>query len=192
MSFIIFTDNQTACGITVNTVDNTGTQSSVYSGKAAAAMIHDGIHQRTAVVPRRRMNHHPFRLVYHQNILIFIKNIQRNVFRPDIRFNGFRKGKADIILRLQTIVGFYGRAVDQYLFFFQHFLDKGTRQRIDKRCHILIDSFLFIFFSYLKPKQIRHTLSPILLLFLPFPASARRFSRISRRGSGSPHPYIYC
>ena len=53
-------------------------------------MIHDCIYQRTRIVAYSRVYNHAFRLIYDQNIIIFIYYFQRNIFSFDIQLLRFR------------------------------------------------------------------------------------------------------
>ena len=61
-------------------------------------MVHDRIHQRTAVMPRRRMHDHSLGLIHDKDIAVLIKDIQRNILRQDIRQDLLRDGEGDKIL----------------------------------------------------------------------------------------------
>ena len=51
-----------------------------------AAVIHQRIDKRTAVMPRCRMYHHSFWFVHDDQIIIFIQNIKRDILRLDRKF----------------------------------------------------------------------------------------------------------
>ena len=49
-------------------------------------------------MPRSRMNDHSLGLIDHQNILIFVQNVQRDVLRQYIRYDLFGKNKTDLVI----------------------------------------------------------------------------------------------
>ena len=97
MGCVILADKKASRSITIDPVHNSRPHDTVDSGKAVPAVIHKRIDQRMAVMAGRRMHHHPLRLVHHKNILILIENIERNIFRQNIRLHRFRKEKTDLI-----------------------------------------------------------------------------------------------
>ena len=111
MSRIVFTGNHGARGIHIYTMYNTGTQNTVDTGKFAAAMIHQSIDQGSAVMPRGRMNHHSLGFVYYDHILVLIEDLQRNIFRFDIRLHGFRQFEFHNLIRLYPVTSLYRNAV---------------------------------------------------------------------------------
>ena len=54
-------------------------------GKILPAMVHECVYERPRIMPGGRMNHHACRLVHHQNILVLINNVQRDVLRRNLQ-----------------------------------------------------------------------------------------------------------
>ena len=89
------------------------------------------------------MHHHALGLVYHDDICIFIENIQRNILRQYVRLHRLRQAEYHFVVAFYTIaslcrVSVYGNGLVLY-----HFLDKRARQRLDKHTDTLIESLFF-------------------------------------------------
>ena len=69
------------------------------------AMIHNGIYQCPGIMSCRWMNDHPFGFVHNQNIIVFIQNVQRNVFWFNGRFDSIRNGDTYEIFCMYRITG---------------------------------------------------------------------------------------
>ena len=90
------------------------------------AMIHNGIYQCPGIMSCRWMNDHPFGFVHNQNIIVFIQNVQRNVFRFNGRFDSIRNGDTYEIFCMYWITGLLNCPVYLNLFVFDKFLKKRT------------------------------------------------------------------
>ena len=86
MSRIIFTDDQRACRILINPVYNAWPQNAVDTGKILFTVEHDRINERAAIMSGRRMYDHILWFIYNENIFIFIKDGQGNLFGRNGRF----------------------------------------------------------------------------------------------------------
>ena len=67
-------------------------------------MIEDRIYQCVAVVSGSRVYDHPFGFVYHKDILIFIQDIQRDIFREDIHRLRIRDLYTDLVSCTHLII----------------------------------------------------------------------------------------
>ena len=105
MRQIVFADDHRACGVPVDAMHDTGPHDAVNAGKRLSAVVHNRIDKRPLVVTRGGMNHHALRLVDYENVLIFIQNIERQIFRDNIRKDFIRNGKGYRIVFLH----FHGR-----------------------------------------------------------------------------------
>ena len=105
MRQIVFADDHRACCVPVNAMHDTGPHDAVNAGKRLSAVVHNRIDKSSLVVTRGGMNHHALRLVDHQNVLIFIQNIERKIFRDNIRKDFIRNGEGYRIVFLH----FHGR-----------------------------------------------------------------------------------
>ncbi len=63
---VIFAHNDGSGGVFIDPVDDPRAHNPVNAGKPALAVIHDGIDQRSLIMPGRRVHYHAFRLVYDQ------------------------------------------------------------------------------------------------------------------------------
>ncbi len=131
MSCIVFADNQRTACIPVNPMNDSGPHYAVDSGKGVFAVIHQCIDQCAGIMAGRGMYHHPLRLVDHKQIFIFVKNIERNVFRLDIRRNHIRNRNGYDIVFTQRIAAFYGLLVNQNISFLRKLLNVASGKRIE-------------------------------------------------------------
>ena len=81
---IIFADNDTAGGVLVDAVDDPGTKNAVDPGQTPLAMIHDRVDKGTGVMTGGRVNDHILGLIDHQDVIVLIQDVQRNIFRENI------------------------------------------------------------------------------------------------------------
>ena len=96
------------------------------------------------------MYNHIFGFVYNKKPLVFIKNIQRDILRKDIRHLHIRDCKDNLILRLNFIVGFDLAVIYKNSPVFYEFLDIGTRKVGTLFCQITVNSYIAVFFSDIK------------------------------------------
>ena len=89
MGGIIFTDDDGAGRILIDSVDDSGAQHAVDAGKLSPTVIQYGVDKGMAVMPGCRMDDHILWLVDNQNVAVLIENVQRDVFRLDIRLLRF-------------------------------------------------------------------------------------------------------
>jgi hypothetical protein len=80
---IILAYDKGACCILIDPVDDTRPDLAVDPGKAVPAVIHDRVHKRTFRMSRGRVDSHAFGLINNQNIVVLIKNIERDILRQD-------------------------------------------------------------------------------------------------------------
>ena len=63
-----------------------------------------------------RVDHHACRLVYHQKVIVFIYDVQRDVFRKDLKAPPLiGHDEADDIRRTHYVIGLHDFVVDQYI-----------------------------------------------------------------------------
>ena len=91
MGGVIFTDDDGAGRILIDSVDDSGAQNAVDAGEISAAVIQNRIDQCSAAVACRRMYDHPLWLIDDQKIIILVQNIKRNVFWLHVQFFRFRQ-----------------------------------------------------------------------------------------------------
>ena len=84
---IVLCHHQQAAGVLVDAVDDAGADLAANAGKAALTVPQQGVYQCAVRVAGGRMDHHALGFVDHQQVLILIHDVQRDVLRH--RFNGF-------------------------------------------------------------------------------------------------------
>ena len=90
MSAVVFGNDKQSAGVFVNTMNNAGTMFAVNAGKAFATVKHKRIHKRAGPVPDRRMHDHAARFIHHNDILILIDDIERNIFGCKVNLTQLR------------------------------------------------------------------------------------------------------
>ena len=79
--------------VLVDPMDDTGPLHPVDPRQPAPAMVEQRIDQRTVAVSRRRVDHHPRRLVDDDQMLVLEHDFERNVLRLEVE--GSERGKGD-------------------------------------------------------------------------------------------------
>ena len=121
MGVVIFTDDERSSRVFVDPVDDAGTQHSVDTGQMIPTVIHDGVDQCVGIMSVRGMYDEAFGLVYDQNIIVLIQNVQRDILGFDFQRSGGWQMDTDLvakrngILRLDSKVPVYTHAV--FLFY---------------------------------------------------------------------------
>ena len=123
VSRVILTCDQYSCGIHIDPMDDPRPENSVDARQLTPAVVHKAVDQRSAVMACGRMNHHAFRLVDEDHILVFIKDIQLHRFRHDFRLCCLRNIDADSVFSLHLIAGSDSVSVDHDCLSLQKFLD---------------------------------------------------------------------
>ena len=77
-----------------------------------------------------RMNHKTFWLVDHQNVLVFVDDVQRHFLGNDVHFLGFGQGDVNSVVHIQFVVFLAGLSVAQDAAFFQKPLGAAAGQTI--------------------------------------------------------------
>ena len=93
MRLVILADEERSGRIHIDPVHDPGTHDPVDAGQLIPAVIHNRIDKRMLIMSRRRMDNHSLRLIDHKDVIVFIKDIQRDIFRTDVR--DFRFGNKD-------------------------------------------------------------------------------------------------
>ena len=96
VSKIVLGNKKKSAGVFIDPVYNSGTKNAVYSGKTIFAMPQKRINKGTVVVARSRMNYHSFWFINNKKVVIFIIDIERNVFRFNVKRNRIRNEHGDI------------------------------------------------------------------------------------------------
>ena len=91
MRGIGFGDDEQARGVLVQSMHDAGPLDAANAGKTASAMGDERINERPGSMSGRRMHDEPRRLIYHDQIIVFIDDGERNVLAPNVRFFGRRQ-----------------------------------------------------------------------------------------------------
>ena len=70
-------------------------------------MIEQRVDERAGIILVRRMRDHARRFIHHKEILVFVDDIERNVFRKDFRRFRFGKFYLDDLARNYCMAGFH-------------------------------------------------------------------------------------
>ena len=121
MGVVVLRDNHDAAGILIQPVHDAGTDHAV-DPRQIPAVKQQRIDQRACVMPRRRVHHHAPGFVKHDHIVVFIDDVQRNIFR--LRLQRHRPGQyylkniscLNFIVWLDLLISFADAAfIQQYL-----------------------------------------------------------------------------
>ena len=117
---VVFRHHQQAAGILVNAVDNPRPGHPVDPGKGIPAVIQQGVDQGPVFMAGRRVHHHPFGLVHHQQVPVLVHNIQGDILRKHFQRANLRQ------LHLNQLSGL------QFGAFGQHFPAAGDAPALDQ------------------------------------------------------------
>ena len=111
---LVFGHDQNAGRVLVDAVDQSGSHVAALEKRQVLQMIGQGIDQRARIVAVAGMDDHAGRLVDDNQVVVFIQNVERNVFGDDFQF-AERVGHDDLypIRGLHLITRLDGRAVHQ-------------------------------------------------------------------------------
>ena len=119
---VILADEERSGRIHIDPVHDPGTHDPVDAGQLIPAVIHNRIDKRMLIMSRRRMDNHSLRLIDHKDVIVFIKDIQRDIFRTDVRDFRFRNKDADLLTGGQLVISFDNAPVDTDISVFYKFL----------------------------------------------------------------------
>lgn len=72
---VVLCHHQQAAGVLINAVHNARTNHTIDTGEPVTAVIQQRMYQRSRQIAGGRMYYHAFRLIHHQQIIIFIDNV---------------------------------------------------------------------------------------------------------------------
>ena len=90
MGGIVFGGNDEPAGVPVDAVYDAGPQFSVDPGKAVPAVIQQGVHQCPVRVSRCGVDYQALRFVHHDDVLVLVHHVQRDVLRLQRRLPHLR------------------------------------------------------------------------------------------------------
>ena len=118
MRHIIFAGHQRSRRVHIDPVYDSRPHGAVNAGQFKAAVVHQSIDQRLAIVPGRWMHDHLLRLIDNDDILVFIEDVQRNVLRLDIRLFCLWKVYLYPVTQRKPVIGFYRLLVHSHMILF--------------------------------------------------------------------------
>jgi len=124
---VVFGDDEATAGFFVEPMDNSGPRDPANATKAARAMMEQRIDQGVFGVARRRMDDQPGRFVQGQEVVIFVEDFQRNVFRLGYGGLGLRPVDSDDFAGAGTVGGFGVAPVDLNMTLMEESLDGAAR-----------------------------------------------------------------
>ena len=102
-----------ACGIAIQSMHNPRTEITIHTRKRTA-VIHQPVHQSATAIAPSRMHHEVSLLVHHEQLIIFVQNIQGNIFAGNlVRWRG-RQNQLDHITWIQLIAALGWAIVDSH------------------------------------------------------------------------------
>ena len=111
MRRIVFGHHQQTAGILIDAVYDAGADRAADAGQLPGTVVKQCIDESAVRVAGGRVNHHALRLVDHQQVIILVHNIKRNVL--GLRLNGLRVGQCHTVNSTGGYLVFFvdGRAV---------------------------------------------------------------------------------
>ena len=97
MGGVVFGGDDQAAGVPVDAVDDAGTLLAADAGEGVPAMVQQGVDQRAVRVARRRMHHHAHGLIHHDDVLILVDHVQRDILRDGLRLLCLRQRHAQLL-----------------------------------------------------------------------------------------------
>mgnify|MGYP004188919421 CR=1 FL=1 len=125
------------------------------AGQRVAAMGDERVDERCLTIARGWMHHHAGWLVQHDELVVFVQNIQRDVLTGNGGFYGLRHGECNLVIWFDPP----GRVFYRVGFVIAY---RGAGTRFDKRlqagaadfrrvlCQYLVQTHAVIFGAYLK------------------------------------------
>ena len=111
---VVLADDERACRVAVDAVHDAGPQDAVDPGQGAGpglriqAVMHDGVHERAVPVARRGVNDHALGLIYDEDVVVLIEDVERDIFGRDVRQDALRKADRDQVALLHLVRGLCG------------------------------------------------------------------------------------
>ena len=101
--------------------------------------MQQGVDKRALIMAGGRMNDHALGFVYHDDILVFIKNIQLDILGRSRHGNGFSQIDVYAVPCRQLIAAFDRQTVHGNVAVFDHVLQSGTCVIRQHRCQINVE-----------------------------------------------------
>ena len=97
MRLIGLCHQQQTAGIPVNAVHDSRADHTIDGGELSPAMPQQGIYQGAIGIARRRMHHHTLWLVYHNDALVLIDDVHRNILRNCCQLHRVRNENCQLL-----------------------------------------------------------------------------------------------
>lgn len=110
--------------------------------REVAAMPKKPVNQRSFVVTRRRVAHHPGGFVNDDQRRVLINNAEIDLLRFQEIGAGSRDAKGDAITGLQSVTGFYTALVDLNVSSSDELLRPGSREPLAAGSKVLVKTIL--------------------------------------------------
>ena len=110
MSPVGLGNHQEPGSILINPVNDAGPQLAV--DRRQGGVVHQGVNQRVVGVAGGRVHHHPLGLIDDEDVIVFVNNVEGDVFRLQVNFDRRFRFNHHPIPRLELVLGFDGLAVN--------------------------------------------------------------------------------
>src|SRR6266542_2917590 len=112
VGLVVLGDDEAAAGLLVEAVHDTRAGHAADATEAAPAVMEQGVDQGVFLVAGGRMHDDAGRLVEDQQVVVFVENVERDVFGLGIRRAGFGPVDGNRFARPRLMGGFDGSPVD--------------------------------------------------------------------------------
>ena len=123
-------------------MNNAGAHGTADTGKLVATMRQQRVDQGAVLIPGRGMHHQPRRFVEHQQILVFKKDGERDLFRLDVQRSGRGDLHAHAFAGAHVMLRLRGLAFDQDMLLADKPLQMRAGELRQTRMHELIKPFV--------------------------------------------------
>jgi hypothetical protein len=128
MGGVVLGRHQATAGIFVQTMNNAGPRDPANAAELPAAVMEQGVDQRVLPVARGRMHHPSRRLVEHQQVVVFVEDVQRQVLGLGERGARLRALEDDGFARARVMRRFDDFPLDTDVAFGQEPLNGAARE----------------------------------------------------------------
>ena len=101
VALVVLCADQQAAGVLVDAVDNALPLHTVAGGELSLAVKEQGVDQRPLLVARAGVHHHVFGFVDHQQMLVLVDDVQRDLLR--LRQGGWVEDLLPVRLAVQLL-----------------------------------------------------------------------------------------
>jgi hypothetical protein len=127
VGFIILGHDETAAGFLIEPMNDAGAGNSADAAELTAAMMDERVDECVLFVTGGWVNDEAGRFVYHEQGVVFEKNIERDFLGLRFGWTGFRPFDLDLFASAGSVSGLDVAAIDANVAFFDEPLDGATR-----------------------------------------------------------------